>query len=63
MGGAEVGSLALQETPLGLANTEEGEGEMFAEIDQMINVNQGPPSDLEEAYSDTNEEADTPGAA
>lgn len=34
----------MQATPLGLA---EGEGEMFAEIDQMINVHEDAPSELD----------------
>ncbi|BDA45575.1 probable single myb histone 3 at N-terminal half [Coccomyxa sp. Obi] len=48
-------------TPLGLGSTEEGEGEMFAEIDQMINVNQDAPLDLAgEGYSEAAEEAQRP---
>ncbi|KAK9904272.1 hypothetical protein WJX75_008209 [Coccomyxa subellipsoidea] len=40
-------------TPLGLVDTEEGEGKMYAEVDQMLNVNQDALSDLEgDAYSD-----------
>jgi hypothetical protein len=43
----------VQATPLGLVDTEEGEGKMYAEVDQMLNVNQDALSDLEgDAYSD-----------
>ena len=43
---------------MGLVDTEEGEGKMYAEVDQMLNVNQDAPSDLEgEVYSDAHNEA------
>lgn len=51
----------MQATPLGLGSTEEGEGEMFAEIDQMINVNQDAPLGLTgEGYSKATDEAQRP---
>lgn len=44
----------MQATPLGLA---EGEGEMFAEIDQMINVHEDAPSDMDgDGYSEADDE-------
>ncbi len=53
--------LCLQATPLGLGSTEEGEGEMFAEIDQMINVNQDAPLGLaDEGYSEATDDAQQP---